>query len=51
MLGPGDWDYYPQIPQSCSFFLESSFITHSTEEKTRFGPKAAARSVTVLFFQ
>ncbi len=28
-----------------NFFLESSFITHSTEEKTRFGPKAAARSV------
>jgi hypothetical protein len=27
------------------FFLEISFITHSTEEKTRFGPKAAARSV------
>ena len=25
------------------FFLEISFITHSTEEKTRFGPKAAAR--------
>ncbi len=27
------------------FFLEISFITHSTEEKTRFGPKAAARPV------
>ena len=25
--------------------LEISFITHSTEEKTSFGPKAAARSV------
>ncbi len=25
--------------------LEISFITHSTEEKTRFGPKAAARPV------
>jgi hypothetical protein len=30
----------------CFFFLESSFITHSTEEKARIGPEAAARPVS-----
>jgi hypothetical protein len=32
--------------QACPFFLESSFITHSTEDKARFGPKAAASPVS-----
>ncbi len=33
-----------------SFFLEISVITHSTEEKTRFGPEAAAGPVSNSMF-
>ncbi len=29
------------------FFFEISFIAHTTEEKTRFGPKAAERPVSM----
>jgi hypothetical protein len=41
----GDADHRQRPTAHTTCFLEISFITHSTEEKTRFGPKAAARPV------